>query len=87
MTCPVCGEATIVVDSRSDCESVYRRRKCKVCDHVFHTTELESDGTDYNRVCREIAKDRYWKQIEREPRPIGTLRNTVNLLERKKHYD
>lgn len=43
MTCPVCGGKTTVIDSASDCESVYRRRKCIECAYKFITTESESN--------------------------------------------
>ena len=46
MTCPKCGyEKTTVVDSRHDCESVQRRRKCldAECGYTFNTVELEGD--------------------------------------------
>ena len=41
MNCPVCGEKTKVVDSRSDCESVSRVRECLKCGYRFKTIELE----------------------------------------------
>lgn len=50
MTCPVCGGRSIVTDSRSDCEGVYRRRKCVECEHNFYTSEYESDSSSYNRI-------------------------------------
>lgn len=53
MTCPVCGGDTTVIGSRADCEGVYRRRKCRECDYKFHTTELESDGEDFERLQKE----------------------------------
>ena len=43
MTCPVCGGKTTVFNSVSDCERVYRRRKCLECNYKFTTTEVESD--------------------------------------------
>ena len=43
MTCPVCAGKTTVVDSASDCESVYRQRKCIECNHKFMTVESETD--------------------------------------------
>ena len=53
MDCPVCGGMTRVIDSVSDCESVYRRRRCLKCDYRFFTTETESDNKDFNRLKKE----------------------------------
>lgn len=50
MTCPVCGGKSAVVDSRADCESVQRKRKCRKCGHVFYTSERESDGAEFKQV-------------------------------------
>ena len=43
MTCPVCGGATKVVDSRPEVDNVHRRRKCKECGYRFSTVEIEVD--------------------------------------------
>lgn len=44
MQCPACSSArTGVVESRSNCGSVYRRRRCKRCSFVFATVELPYD--------------------------------------------
>lgn len=43
MTCPVCGEKTIVIDSVADSDCVYRKRKCVECGHRFITAEVESN--------------------------------------------
>ena len=45
MTCPVCGERTRIVNSRSysDGEGVRRRRECLTCGHRFTTIELDAD--------------------------------------------
>ena len=43
MNCPVCGEKTKVIDSRSDCESVERTRQCVECGYRFKTIEYEED--------------------------------------------
>lgn len=41
MNCPVCGGKVGCLDTRSDCEAVYRRRGCKECGHIFYTSEVE----------------------------------------------
>ncbi len=46
MTCPVCGEKTIVQNTAHDCECIYRRRKCIACGYLFTTTEQESNDTE-----------------------------------------
>ena len=58
MNCPVCGENTRVMDCRADCESVYRRRKCKECNYLFYTTESGSDGAYLKEISNEIARQR-----------------------------
>lgn len=66
MTCPICGGRTTVEGSRSDCDAVYRRRRCKECSHLFHTTEEESDGEDYIRLSREAQEK--WRRRQKEAR-------------------
>lgn len=60
MNCPVCGGKTTVLATRKDCEGVYRSRVCKdpKCNHLFYTSELESDRDDYDRVNRERNNER-----------------------------
>ena len=41
MTCPHCGGATKVVDSRPTEDSVQRRRECLTCKQRFSTTEVD----------------------------------------------
>ena len=66
MTCPVCGGVVRTAQSFKDCEGVYRQRKCiePECGHIFYTTEVESDGSDYRRLMRE-SLDRLNKQYRR----------------------
>lgn len=64
MTCPVCGGQTTVEGSRPDCEAVYRRRRCNDCNHIFHTTEEESDGEDYIRLTRAAREKSRRKRKE-----------------------
>lgn len=42
MKCPVCGERTLIYDSRPDesGESVRRERWCRECGHTFVTIEM-----------------------------------------------
>ena len=56
MTCPVCGEKTRTTNSRSNVESVRRRRECRECGHRFTTIELEVD------LYRKIKKGGVHKQ-------------------------
>lgn len=58
MLCPVCGGSSRVTNSRSDCDGVYRRRRCKECDHLFYTTETDSDGSDLLRIEKLIREER-----------------------------
>lgn len=50
MTCPECGGVSGVSYTISDCDGVYRRRKCKECNYIFYTTESDSDGSDLLRL-------------------------------------
>lgn len=43
MTCPICGNETKVIDSRSQVDFIYRRRRCIACNHTFTTSETEDD--------------------------------------------
>lgn len=43
MTCPKCGGKTEVKNSRSDEESVRRRRHCTGCGLNFFTVEYDQD--------------------------------------------
>lgn len=75
MTCPICGGATVVINSVADCEGVYRRRKCKECDHRFYTTESEADGKDLNRIYHPIKSEARRRRNE--------ARATENLISQK----
>lgn len=82
MNCPVCGGDTTVIHCRRDCESVYRRRKCLECNHVFYTTEVESDSAEDIRRLDAIAAAESRQRRNAVRRPLQSLRDTVNLLER-----
>lgn len=41
MTCPVCGGKTAVVDTLTEVDVIYRRRKCISCGCSFTTEEVE----------------------------------------------
>ena len=43
MTCPKCGGATFVKDSRTDEDQTRRRRECAECKHRFSTVEIDAD--------------------------------------------
>lgn len=43
MTCPICEGATKVINSRTNSESVRRRRECVDCGYRFSTLELDID--------------------------------------------
>lgn len=59
MNCPVCGERTQILGSKSDCESVYRKRKCSECGYIVFTEEYESDTSEkeYKRMLREYNRE------------------------------
>ena len=44
MKCPMCGSDNIkTVDTRSDLDSIVRRKKCPVCNHRWYTIEIDKD--------------------------------------------
>lgn len=43
MTCPKCGGATFVKDSRPDEDTIRRRRECAECKYRFSTVEIDID--------------------------------------------
>lgn len=44
MKCPMCGSDNITTaDSRSDNDSVVRRKKCLECNHRWATIEIDRD--------------------------------------------
>ena len=56
MTCPVCGGKTHSTDSRSDGETVRRRRECLECKHRFTTKEIDANLLE--RLTKTAAKTR-----------------------------
>ena len=67
MNCPVCGEKTTVLSTRKDCEGVYRYRMCKdtKCNHLFYTSEFESDNENFDRINRELNNERYRRRYKK----------------------
>lgn len=43
MTCPICGGDTKILETRSNEDSIKRRRKCLECDYRFCTIEVDKD--------------------------------------------
>ena len=61
MICPKCGGKTYVVETRTNDESVYRRRKCKDCKHLIFTAERECDPFQFHQCQSEyyaLSKER-----------------------------
>lgn len=58
MNCPICGGKSQVVESKADCETVVRIRRCVECKHRFYTTELELDSSyaDFREIRRPIER-------------------------------
>lgn len=49
MNCPKCNHnKNIVLDTRKDKNNIYRKRKCKNCEHIWFTTESESSDAKYD---------------------------------------
>lgn len=55
MDCPVCGGSTSVLSSRTDGETVTRRRECKDCGFRFSTVEFDADL--YARTARRREEE------------------------------
>lgn len=56
MKCPICGAETIVTGSRSNDETVARRRKCTNCGIILYTQEIEADYDFWRTVERAYVK-------------------------------
>lgn len=54
MKCSKCGGTTRVIDSRPNCEAVFRKRKCCDCNTVMYTSEYETDNSEFNRLVSEL---------------------------------
>ena len=67
MTCPVCGEKCRVIDCRGDCETMYRKRICTECKHIFYTVEREEKDTkwDYRECSAEYHRNIVLKRISK----------------------
>lgn len=67
MNCPVCGESTNIIGSKSACDSVYRKRICAECGHIFYTEEYESDTSEkeYKRMMREYYRSIYLLRLKK----------------------
>lgn len=77
MTCPVCGGKTCITDSRSDGETVRRRRKCRECGHRFTTEEIDADlqaqrQRKLDQLLRQAAKDR-----EAVQKKLATIKSLI----------
>lgn len=55
MNCPKCGEHRLIscIDSRGRNGSIYRRRKCLICDTRWSTFEISFD--EYNKLKEKEA--------------------------------
>ena len=54
MTCPVCNAKTRILETRSDEESINRRRECLRCGFRFSTVEMDKDL--YKRIAKKNEK-------------------------------
>lgn len=65
MTCPVCAGGTTVNLTRAFCDSIVRRRKCKLCGYTFYTEEIETPEAEAeaNRWLRENRRKA--KEVEK----------------------
>ena len=56
MNCPKCGGDTYVTRTIDKTNKVFRYRKCKLCKSSFTTTEMTSDGWNYQAIVDEIRR-------------------------------
>lgn len=54
MNCPVCGGKVIAQMTRTDCERVFRRRKCRECGYAFFTVETELNKKDVSKEMKGL---------------------------------
>lgn len=64
MICPKCGGVLAVVDSVTDDNSVYRRRKCVECGNRFYTTETADSGFKFRDLKNKRMQEIYKKKKE-----------------------
>jgi transcriptional regulator NrdR family protein len=71
MNCPHCAhDSTKITETRTNADSIWRRRKCDACRKSFVSTETTEPGLvmppELNRYYRE-------KRTARLPAPLGTI--------------
>lgn len=59
MKCPVCGQNTEVVESRSRDLTTIRRRRCRKCDKLFYTNEEPMDYHEGSAKMLDIYNKKY----------------------------
>lgn len=64
MECLECESKTAVMESITYAGTVYRRRKCKTCKHIFWTEELEVMNMLGVREALAFKKDKYRNREE-----------------------
>ena len=66
MTCPECGGKTKVFDISHVNESVYRRKRCTVCNYDFYTLETVVETTTVLRATfREYNRNAIYQRNEK----------------------
>lgn len=73
MTCPVCTGKTLVSYSFADCETVFRKRTCRECGHIFYTTEWEDDKYEYLKQLSERDRKKYLRRKQERDRSLRIL--------------
>ena len=78
MTCQVCGGKTHITNSRSDGETVRRRRECLECGYRFTTEEVDADmlaqrQRKLDQLLRQAAQDR-----EAVQKKLATIKNLID---------
>ena len=63
MNCPNCGGKVAVIDTTSTPDGeIYRKRKCRECNYVFYTVEIE---VEFDEAVRD-AWNRFYRSNSRK---------------------
>lgn len=66
MTCPVCGGKNKVVGTKTDCESIHRKRVCEECGYVFYTAEYDAPSSaEYDALMAQYSKEREMRKNDK----------------------
>lgn len=89
MDCVKCGSNKIkVLDTYKQSDTIYRKRKCTMCDCTFDTVETVASGKVPHRWTK-IAKNTKEKEVTEVSKPKkkrGPFRHKCVVCESKKYF-